>query len=137
MLLSAVGVGLPYSLHRTFHVLPSRPLCGAGVRLTFSFQGSTPFGAPASFRSFYVMQGNLLWSVFVPLTVLIVPQGFPLVKCFFQNFLNFFRLPCGLSCVVPWSISDYKIAHGGKLVKYFFQKIRKKIGGKNLLYFFN
>ena len=134
--LSAVGVGLPYSLHRTFHVLPSRPLCGAGARFTFTCQGATLSGVqPLSGLS--VMQGNLLWSVFVPLTVLIVPQCFPLVKCFFQKFLNFFRLPCGLSCVVLWSISDYRITQGCKLVKYFFQKIRKKIGGKNLLCFFN
>ena len=133
VVLSAVGVGLPYDLHRTFHVLPLRPLCGAGARLKFNFQGSPPLGATASCRSFYVTQGNLLWSVFVPLTVLIVPQCFPLVKCFFQKFLNFFRLPCGLSCVALWSISDYRITQGCKLVKYFFQKIRKKIGGKNLL----
>lgn len=40
VLLSAVGDGLPYGLHRTFHVLPLRPLCGADARLTFNFQGS-------------------------------------------------------------------------------------------------
>ena len=129
-----MDVELLHSLHRTFHVLPSRPLCGAGVRLTFNFQGATLSGVqPLS--GFSIMQGNLLWSVFVPLTVLIVPQCFPLVKCFFQKFLNFFRLPCGLSCVALWSISDYRITQGCKLVKYFFQKIRKKISGQKFTLF--
>ena len=126
VLLSAVGDGRPYDLHRTFHVLPLRPLCGAGVRLKFSFQGSTPFGAPASFRSFYVMQGSLPWSVFVPLTVLIVSQGFPLVKCFLKNFLIFFACLSACCLVSRGSISDYKIAHGYKFVKHYFSKNQKK-----------
>ena len=137
VVLSAVGDGQPYRLHRTFHVLPLRPLCGADVRLTFSFQGSTPFGAPASFRSFSYTRKGLRCLCSLAFVVLIVPRGFRFVKSFFQKFLNFFRLPCGLSCVAPWSISDYRITQGCRNVKHFFQKIRKKIGGKNLLYFFN
>ena len=105
-----------------------------GLHSLFKVQRRPVYGSV--FRSFRHAR-ELAVSVCVPLTVLIVPQGFPLVKCFFQNFLNFFRLPCGLSCVVLWSISDYRITQGCKLVKYFFQKIRKKIGGKNLLYFFS
>ena len=130
VVLSAVGDGLPYDLHRTFHVLPLRPLCGADVRLTFSFQGSTPFGAPASFRSVSYTRKGLRCLCSLAFVVLIVPRGFPLVKCFFQKILNFFRSPCGSFCVAPWSISDYRITQGCKLVKYFFQKIRKKSGAK-------
>ena len=132
MVLSAVGVGLPYDLHRTFHVLPLRPLCGAGVRLKFTFQGSPPLGATASCRLVYVMQGNLPWSVFVPLTVLIVPHGFLFVKNFFQKFLIFFAWRLALLRVFRGSISDYRIAHGGKLVNYFFSKIKKKYRGTEM-----
>ena len=136
MVLSAVGVGLPYSLHRTFHVLPLRPLCGAGARLKFSFQGSTPFGAPASFRSVYVTQEDSPWICLCPLDILNCTTGLSACQVFFSKIFEFFSLALRLVLRCPVSISDYRITQGCKLVKYFFQKIRKKIGGKNLLYFF-
>nr|DAM76010.1 MAG TPA: hypothetical protein [Caudoviricetes sp.] len=71
--LSAVDVGLPYRLHRIFHVLPLRPLCGADARLTFTCQGSTPLGATACFRSFYYTCKGLRCLCFPCFVVLIVP----------------------------------------------------------------
>ena len=97
------------------------------VSYLFTFQGSTPLGASACFRSFYCTYKGLRCLCFPCFVVLIVPQDFRLVKSFFQNFLNFFRLPCNPFCVVPWSISDYTIAPARGNVKNFFQEIEKKI----------
>lgn len=108
VLLSAVGVGLPYSLHRTFHVLPSRPLYGAGARLKFIFQGARR-PVYVCLAGLSVMQGNLLWSVFVPLLLLYSLQhlALRLSIVFFKFFLIFFRrffVPCFFQ-VHPYSIT--------------------------------
>ena len=127
MVLSAVGDGLPYGLHRTFHVLPSRPLCGAGVRLRFNFQGSTPFGAPASFRSVSYIQEDSPWIYLCPLDILNCTTRLSVCQEFFLKNLDFFSL--ALRLALHWSVGHFLIliiAAISEMSSTFFLKFKKK-----------
>ena len=129
MLLSAVGVGRPYDLHRTFHVLPSRPLCGADVRLKFNFQGSTPFGAPASFRSVYVIQEGSPWICLCPLDILNCTTWISVCQEFFSKILDFFSLAYRLVLRCPVvQFLIIIIATISEMSSTFFQNSKKNIG---------
>ena len=129
VLLSAVGVGLPYGLHRTFHVLPSRPLCGAGVRLTFNFQGSTPFGAPASFRLVSYIQEDSPWICLCPLDILNCTTWISVCQEFFSKILDFFSLAYRLVLRCPVvQFLILIIAAISEMSSKFFPNSKKNIG---------
>ena len=82
----------PIACTALFHILPLRPLCGADVRPKFSFQSSMLFGAPAYFRSVYVIQEVLLGSCLWPLDILNCTTGLSACQELSSKFLDFFSL---------------------------------------------
>ena len=126
VVLSAVGDGLPYGLHRTSHVLPSRPLCGAGVRLTFNFQCATLSGVqPLSGRS--VIQEDSPWICLCPLDILNCTTWISVCQELFKKFLDFFSL--ALRLTLHCSVGQFLIliiATISEMSSKFFPKIKKK-----------
>ena len=126
--LSAVGDGLPYGLHRTSHVLPSRPLCGAGARLRFNFQGAMLSGVqPLSGRSY--IQEDSPWFCLCPLDILNCTTRLSVCQEFFLKNLDFFSL--ALQLALHCSVGQFLIliiAAISEMSSKFFPNSKKNIG---------